>query len=487
MHHVVQRFGFRITRGWATFLLAVGALVGTAFWIGPFRPLPAELKLVALGGDGQFRSVIGIPRTWADTAPPQPDVPSRFPMLFAVYNEGARPAEPRRLAISLPARFRLSDSKGQALPGSTTIGNPLIRYTFDVRPGSIQPGNVPRLFSRVDTLWLEPVVPSYYCSVLSDSVPEFVPAPPFDPKSLATVRMFYTFETRENDRQSGLLTVQLDPQLLDRPVAPTPPIYPTTMHDPEAVKPALGELRRVGDRTSYCGDPGSPIELYDVLWETPEGGRFFVLYHGGAPRKYLYDLNRDSIIELEIWDPDSDGLFEASRPARMVIPEFLMPVLPPEVAVDSMRLDSTGAPVPRVEYPPALFHDTDAGPFRFWRIQPRSDTTAAADSTARRDTTAAPAPVRPETARTGVTVPIEYPPAVFRDTDAGIFRYWRAQQRARGVEVEAEEPPPVRRRPTGPRILGTPVPRPDSIRIDSIRRANLRRDTMTADTIILPR
>src|SRR6185369_5375969 len=96
------------------------------------------------------------------------------------------------------------------------------------------------------------------------------------------------------------------------------------------------------------------LELYDVLWETATGGRFFLVYHGGAPRKYLFDLDRDSVIELEMWDPDSDGQFEASRPAHMPIPEFLMPPRRPVVAVaaaatDSTRRDSISGVAPRVD------------------------------------------------------------------------------------------------------------------------------------------
>jgi hypothetical protein len=135
-----------------------------------------------------------------------------------------------------------------------------------------------------------------------------------------------------------------------------------------------------------------------VLWETATGGRLFVVSYGGAARKYLYDLDRDSIIELEIWDPDSDGRFEASRPTRMYIPEFLMPARPPiRVAVstpvdsiggDSLNVAAPGAAVPGVtptapgtmEYSPELFHRADEGPLRFWRALQSSRGQAPADS-----------------------------------------------------------------------------------------------------------
>jgi hypothetical protein len=508
MGHIVQRFGFRITRGWATLIVAVGVLVATAFWIGPFRPLPAELRLVALGGDGQFRAVAGIPRAWADTSSLQSDVPARFPLVLAVHNEGARAIAPRQLALSVPARFRLTDSRGQPFDARPTAGNPLIRYTFDMSPTAVAPGQLPRLLSDLDTVWLEPIVPSYYCSALSDSVPEFLPAPPQDPNTLAMVRIFYSFDARSRDRQTGLLTIQLDPALLDRKPAPQPPTFPTTIRTPEAVRPVLPEITQVGSRTSWCGDPGSALELYDVLWETPEGGRMFVLYYGGSPRKYLYDLNRDSIIELEVWDSDSDGKFEASRPARMPIPEFLMP--PKPLVMLAGATDSTGAVMREVgaitmDFPASVFHDTDAGPLRFWRALPaerraRIDSIAAslAAESARREapattapaaaapTTPAPAPTTPTTspqpaapppaaapARPAIRVDLQYPRATFHNTDAGPLRFWRALQRSRGLPTGGT---PGRGGNT-PRVLGTPVARPDSARIDSLRRS-LRRDTL---------
>jgi hypothetical protein len=504
MGHIVQRFGFRITRGWATLIGAVGVLIATAFWIGPFRPLPAELRLVALGGDGQFRANAGIPRAWADTAPLQSDVPARFPIVLAVHNEGARAVAPRELALSVPARFRLTDARGHPFDARPTVGNPLVRYTFTVTPTMIAPGQLPRMLSDLDTVWLEPIVPSYYCSALSDSVPEFMPAPPQDPRTLSTVRIFYSFDAPSRDRQTGLLTLQLDPSLLDRKPAPQPPTFPITIRTPEAERPQLAEIEQVGSRTSYCGDPGSALELYDVLWETPEGGRLFVLYYGGSPRKYLYDLNRDSIIELEVWDADSDGKFEASRPARMPIPEFLMPA---KVMVTlAGATDSTGAVVREagaitMEYPPGVFHNTDAGPLRFWRALPperrahidsiaaslapgatpaRSDSTPAptVPPSAVTSTPAAPPAAQPPAAtapsRPALRIDMQYPRATFHNTDAGPLRFWRALQRSRGLTTGTEG-----RRGNTPRVLGVPVARPDSARLDSIRRAIQRRDTLT--------
>jgi hypothetical protein len=376
VQHVVRRLGFRITRGWFVLLIVIGALVGLGFWIGPFRPLPADLKLFALGADGRFRESIQLPRTWADTMPLQPDASARFPLLLAVYNAGFRPGTPRRLVLNVPARFRISNSAGQEFPVRMTVGNPLKRYTFDIAPGDVAPRSLPRVLSSLDTLWLEPVIPGYYCTAFSDSVPEFIPAPQQDPADLSNVRIFYSFDARSRDRQTGLLDVQLDPSLLARAPTPPPPDNPTIIMEPEAPRPAVGPLRQVGTRTTWCGDPGGALQISDVLWETAAGGRVFVVSYGGAARKYLYDLDRDSIIELEVWDPDADGKFEASRPTHMPIPEFLMPARAPlNVAVatvsDSVQADSSivgappsgaqsATPPPTMDYSPELFSSTDA-------------------------------------------------------------------------------------------------------------------------------
>ncbi len=399
MRHVVQRLGFRITRGWFVLLVVLGALVGIGFWIGPFRPLPPELKLLALGGDGQFREAVQIPRAWADTVPPQPDVRARFPLVLAVYNSGFRAATPGRLLLSVPARFRLSNSAGQEYPRVVTIGSPLARYTFSISPGAIAPRGLPNVLSSLDTLWLEPVLPSYYCTAFSDSVPVFVPAPAQDANALSRVRIFYTFDARVRDRQTGLLDVQIDPDLLQRAPVEQPPEFPARVIEPESPRPLMGTLHRVGTRTSYCGDPGSALQLSDVLWETDTGGRFFVVYNGGVARKYLFDLDRDSIIELEMWDPDSDGHFEGSRPARLPIPEFLMPLRSPRptavaVAGDSVSADSLEVAVPgaatpgspaagTMEYPPELFSSTGSGPLRFWNALQRARALARGDSATR--------------------------------------------------------------------------------------------------------
>ncbi len=444
MRHVIQRLGVRLTRGWSIILLVIVILTGAALWVGPLRPLPADLWLVALGADGRFHETVEIPANLADTTQDEPGVSARLPVVLAVYNNGARDAVPIRLSLSVPRRFRLASSAGKPYPTRSTAGNPLVQYVFDIEPGRVRPKHLPRVLSSLDTLWLEAVLPSYYCTLL-DSIPEFVPTPPQDPNVLAQLRIFYSFEARTRSRQAGVLTMQIEPILLRHTPAPTPPVFPTRMREPEFPLPALGVLRQVGSRATQCGDLGANITLNSVLWETPEGGRFFVVHQGNKPRKYLFDLNRDSIIEFEMWDPDRDGKFEAARQARMVIPEFLMPPRVVLATLDTAMLtDSMGV------------------------------------GTAHADTVARALPV-PE-------LDYAFPPAVFRDTGAGPFRFWRALQNDRAQVAQPESTPaapgrpaPERRAPgtppasdTAPRLLGRPLPGAPPARRDTIRRDTLR-------------
>lgn len=428
MRHVVQRFGFRISRGWAMIIVVLGALIGTAFWIGPFRPMPPDLRLLALGSDGQFRDSITMTIAAADTAPLQPDITARFPIVLAIHNQGARPAVPQRVALSVPARFRIANAAGQAYEGQVSPGNPLVRYVFEVKTGPVAPGQMPRVIANLDTLWLEPVVPSYYCTATGDGNVEFVVAQRLEPQAIARPQIFYSFDARVRDRQTGVLSIQLPPELLDRATPPTPPHFETTIYRPQAPRPAMGTLRKVGARTSHCGEAGAGTEVYDVLWETETGGRFFVLHSAGVPRKHLFDLDRDSIIELEQWDGDGDGVFESSRTARMTIPEFLMPARRPVIMVrdsvtgDSVRVDSTGVPV---------------------------------------DSTGAPAE-------------FQFPAGVFHNTEGGPLRFWRAQQRARGL-LPAEPPRPQRPRQAEDWLIGKPLPNyPTPPRRDTVRRDTLQ-------------
>ena len=445
MHYVIQRLGFHPARGTVALFFIVALLVGAGFWIGPFRPRPPELRLLALSGDGRFSPFVGIPRAWVDTLPAASEAPVRFPLILAVHNAGARAAQPTLLSLSLPARYRVADKRGP-LDARMLMGNPLARYDLPITPPRLQPGAAPTVLAGIDTLWLEPLLPSLYCTALSDSVPEFIPAPPVDPNAFSRVRIFYSFAGHSiRQRQTGLLDVQVDPHLIRRPGPATLPVFETVITKPEAPRPALGTLSYGGSRVTACGDPAQPVQLHSTLWETSEGGRFFVLYHGGAPRKYLFDLNRDSIIELEMWDSDADGRFEARRAARITIPGFIMPLpLPREdsvaaaaaLATDTATLDSAWL---------RTFHDTLGGPLRF--------------GAPRRAPRATPRAPQPQSPQAGAAPPAAVVPGrvdsaalrIFHTEEAGPLRFQRA------LEGDTVRPSPrPRPRPQGPRLLGVP-------------------------------
>jgi hypothetical protein len=266
------------------------------------------------------------------------------------------------------------------------------------------------------------------------------------------------------------------------------------MEEPEARAPDVGQLTFAGARTAHCGDPEQPIELYTVLWETRTGGRLLVVYSDNIGRKRLYDLNRDGIIELETWDSDADGRFEARRDARFAIPSFLMPLPPSDPSMTEPD------PVPPDNEWLALFHRADAGPRRFAQSSLVAHPevvvvdTAALDSArvAQLDSagassigtpTAGTPPTRPPaTAPAADLGPV--PPAtpqflaLFADTSAGPFRFSQrptrrqpARQRPAPsaqtpgaptdtvvmdtVVVDTTPPPPPRPRRRQP--LGTPI------------------------------
>jgi hypothetical protein len=437
--------GFHPSRGFVALFIIVALLIAASFWIGPLRPRPAELQLLGLSGDGRFREYIGIPSAWTDSMPASSEATARFPLILAIHNGGTDTEQPSRLALSLPARYRISNKNGP-LEYATTLGNPLARYELPLPSSKLPPGVLPALIPGVDTLWLEPLVPSLYCTALSDSVPEFIAAPPHDANALSRVRIFYSLEGRGiRQRQTGLLTVQVDPKHIRRNPAPAPPVFETVITQPEAAAPELGSLSYVGARVATCGDPSQPLELHAALWETIDGGRFFVLYHGGAPRKHLYDLNRDSIIELEMWDSDADGKFEARRAARFGIPSFIMPLPKPRadsvalagvLAADTMPLDSAWL---------NNFHDIAGGPLRFGTARPARRPPAQPNAT--------PAGVRPTGPTPVISERVDSAALrIFHTLEAGPLRFQRALQ----GDTVRPRPRAQTRRPAGPRLLGVP-------------------------------
>jgi len=325
MLEAVKRFGRDLRRRWPLTLLGIAAVTWGVIQVVPVGKKGTSLELMALGADGTFAPEISIPDYWADTVD-HAGSSLRVPLILGVRNNGTESAPPTKLELSLPSRYRLTRADGRALPGEYLTGTPMVRYWLDVPPTRGASGTVAGYLPVLDTVWLEPIIPSFYCITLADSVPDFVPSPPAPVEAISHVRIFYSFTGDGLEgRQTGLLAVELDPELLEREIPEPPPVYPTEYTQPGMAAPYLSSLEYVGSRRALCGDPEDPIEILSILWETPEGGRLFVLDYGGAPRKYLYDLNRDSIIELEIWDASGAGSFDARRRAHLPIPEFLIP------------------------------------------------------------------------------------------------------------------------------------------------------------------
>jgi hypothetical protein len=469
MGHVVQRFGFRLTRGWAVVLLAIAAVIAAAFWIGPLRPLPAELQVLAFGGDqGQARTVV-VPTL--DTASGR----LRFAVPLGVRNVGARGARPERLVLSVPAYYRLATRDG-LLSGDVSPGVPLRRYAINLEPAPVPADSVIRTLSGVDTIWIEPDLPSYYCTA-SGPIPEFIPAPARNPDIISDLRIFYSLRTRRADeRHAGLLTVQVDPKTLKVTPAPMPPAFPTTFRSPEVDEPELVGLRPVGARTAHCGDPEQPMQLRTVLLETASRGRVYVIHVHDAPRKRLYDLNRDSIIELETWDVDGDGRFDARRDARFRVPEFLVP--PPSRIPYALQPDT----VPPDSIWLAMFHDAARGPHRFTQPLPPRPVAVVTDTVAEEADSLGAAEESPELrerapAATHLARPIApgdtasgRPPrvwiALFNDTAAGPFRFSNpaaaatAATRASADSADEARRRTLQRRRSQP--LGTPISYPRS-------------------------
>jgi hypothetical protein len=434
MGFLAQRLGFKISRGWTLLLLVTAGIVAASYWIGPLRPLPAEIELLAVSDDA-VRPVID---ARAQVAGDGSAV--RYAVPLAVRNVGATSTRVRRLVLSVPARYHVTTPRGR-LTGDVTAGVPLRRYVIELGGVRLDPSpNTVRL-PGLDTIWLEPDLPSYYCTISDAQIPEFLPAPDYDVGSLSDVRIFYSFAAGQpGERHTGLLTVNVDASLLRPRPAPMPPTFRTVMQEPEAEVPELGVLFHAGTRRAFCGDPEQPVELYTVLWETASGGRFYVVDVNGEPRKHLYDLNGDGVIELETWDADGDGLFEARREARYAVPDFLVPRPPRDP--EMLRPDT----VPPDPAWVALFHNTASGPWRF-AVQRRADSlaaenarmfAAAAAAAAAAADTSAGAAAAPGVGASGGAVPASVaaaldvsdvaPPdeawlARFHDVAAGPFRF----------------------------------------------------------------
>lgn len=310
---------------WALGLAAAAAVLILSFL--PWRASPAVLELVALDDSGYFAPSPAIPASWAERTESEQGSVARIPLLLAVHNAGGTAARPEQLELSLPRQFRLVLPDGRALPRQESPGHPLARYELSLSMSAVQPGRVPELLPGLDTIWVELATPSVYCILLPDSVPEFVPAPQLHVQALSRLQVFYSFRGGDlRDRQAGLLTLRIDPAVLQRDAPPPPPRFESEVIRPAVPLPPMSGLRFVGSRRSSCGPPEDPIEILSIAWESLEGTGFFVIDHGGKARKYLFDLDADGIVDLEVWDSEGTGRFNTRRSARFPLPEFVLPL-----------------------------------------------------------------------------------------------------------------------------------------------------------------
>jgi hypothetical protein len=325
MLNVVQRFvpsfNFRFL---LPILLLGGAVALAATFVRWGDPI-VELDLVILGPDGQFHESLELPNDWADTDVATTDGVVRFPLILAVRNVGHDVARADRLVLRLPARFRLTGAGGEDLGARFDPATPLVTYVLETGLDRVEPGRLPTLLPVHESLWLEVIIPRFYCVALAEAIPEFIPAPAPPQASMSDIRLFYALESRNGTgRQTGVMGLRFDPAHLAVAMPAQPPSFPM-ISDTVAARPELAALRLVGSRQVRCGEPEAPMEMLSTVWETEGGARLIALDYAGAVRKHLFDLNGDGVIDRESWDPEGTGRFSATRRASFPTPEFLLP------------------------------------------------------------------------------------------------------------------------------------------------------------------
>ena len=334
MFQIFRRIGF-FRRRWIWALLLIGVFGLAGYWMVPWRGSAADLQLVALRPDGTFAQsvrAVALAESDDDSAAATAADPRGIPLVLGIANSGMREGRPDRLVIALPRWYRITGPAG-VLRNEVMPDEALQRYVIEVDFPMIQSGRVPTLLPAIDTLWLQPYVPDYWCTADVDSVPQLIASTSPDTSGVVPLQMFWSFEGATiTDRQTGLLTVQLPGAMFRRRGAVDITESPVNLELPNAPRPAMGVLVEGGTRYADCGPPGDPMRIFSALWITPAGGRMISIHYGGQPRKEYYDLNRDSIIELEMWDPDGDGDMEAWRTLRVPIPEYMLPEDPITVA-----------------------------------------------------------------------------------------------------------------------------------------------------------
>ena len=420
MFHVFRRIGF-FRRRWVWALLLIGAAVFAGYWVVPWGGSAADLQLLVLRADGTFSESVRAStlRAADDSSTATTRDPRGVPLVLGVANHGMRAGRAERLVLALPRWYRLTGPAGvvrnEVLPDET-----LQRYIVELDTQSIQSARVPTVLPNVDTLWLEPFVPDYWCTADDDSVPQLIASTPPDTSGVVPVQVFWSFEGGELDRQTGLLTIELPGEMYRRDAPIDIAQSPVTVQLPFAPRPEMGVLVEGGTRYADCGPPGDPMRIFSALWITPAGGRMISIHYGGLPRKEYYDLNRDSVFELEMWDPDGDGDMEAYRTVRVAIPDYMMPQDPITAA------DSAAAAVAAAD-----------------------SAAAAALATATVGDTLAPVAGAPP--RAGIAIDLATISRMFVPGDV---------TRARRLFVREPRPAPPVRRDDGP--IGTPVgPEPE--------------------------
>ena len=313
-------------------VLGVLVIAGAAVWsVGPIRPFEERVSILALGADGTFGADVRL-------EPLDPQAAElRFPLILGFQNGGSRAVKPIAVHLSVPARYRLVRNAGMVLDGEPGDGGPLVRYAFPMPGEEVEPDVLPAVMPGAEDLLLAFSRPSITCR-LDNGVPVFAPAPPYPAEQLAQIEVFWSIETEAAaTRQAGTMRLTFDPSHV-RPLRANDAVFgPVVVERPDVTLPRVPLSALEAVRETTCGDPGRAEGMRSTIW-TAGSGRFFILSFRESPRKYLFDLNGDGTVELEAWDIDGDGHFEARRNAAFPIPAELLP--PPPPGLDTLVADS---------------------------------------------------------------------------------------------------------------------------------------------------
>jgi hypothetical protein len=209
---------------------------------------------------------------------------------------------------------------------------------------AIEPAALPLVPAGLDHLWITAELSGITCRLRWDGVPEFAQAPAYDAGLLSMVEAFYVLESRD-ERHTGLLSIRLD----EARAQAEPEEFQTgqvTVVNGGVRLPSLAKLAFDGARSTVCGAPEQRVALESFVWRTgaKETGRWIQVVAGGRVRRMLYDTTGDGWIDLEVWDGQGDGRFEARRAVSYRTPPFLLP-LRAVPAADSATVAATSVPV----------------------------------------------------------------------------------------------------------------------------------------------